>query len=180
MFKWTKTLLREQCGKNSLSNTMEQLNSNQWLQGLCSGIWQIQNWHQKITLNKRLTKGYTLLMKSDDPNLIIDLRTNNGKIEDPKYDVFWKELGCLFDETSVVNDRRKTTAQYIKLIWYWWKAIKARGLTWSMEIGASSRWFHGERWQWRPKQQILSYVDHKFCKVSTFSCILCIVYAITT
>jgi len=28
--------------------------------------------------------------------------------------------------------------------------------------------------------RILEYVDHKYCKVSTFSCILCIVYAITT
>jgi len=54
-------------------------------------------------VEQKIDERLDLLMKSDDPQLIMDLRANNGKIEDPKYDVFWKELGCLLDETSVVT-----------------------------------------------------------------------------
>lgn len=32
------------------------------------------------------------LLNSDDPSLIFDLRKNNGRLKDPKFDPFWEEL----------------------------------------------------------------------------------------
>ena len=45
------------------------------------------------------------LLDSDDPNLILDLRKNNGRVQDPKFEPFWDEAKKYFDEKSVVHER---------------------------------------------------------------------------
>lgn len=42
----------------------------------------------------------------DDLKLIFDLRKNNGKIEDKKFEFFWVEVKKYLEEKSVVDDRR--------------------------------------------------------------------------
>lgn len=42
------------------------------------------------------------LLDSDDPKLILDLRKNNGKIEDNKFEHFWAEVKKYLEEKSVV------------------------------------------------------------------------------
>ncbi|XP_053395894.1 uncharacterized protein LOC123545597 [Mercenaria mercenaria] len=53
------------------------------------------------------------LLGSDDPKLAVDLRKNNGKVRDPKYNVFWKELEIYLDEKSVVHERRQSQTTYM-------------------------------------------------------------------
>jgi hypothetical protein len=50
---------------------------------------------------------------SDDRELICDLRKNNGKLESPRYEVFWKKLAQILDEKCVVNERRTTETCYM-------------------------------------------------------------------
>lgn len=42
----------------------------------------------------------------DDLKLIFDLRKNNGKIEDKKFEFFWVEVKKYLEEKSVVDDCR--------------------------------------------------------------------------
>ncbi len=49
---------------------------------------------------------------SDDPELLIDLRGNNGKVPNTKYDLFWEKLGNLLEELSVVHERRENETGY--------------------------------------------------------------------
>ena len=53
------------------------------------------------------------LLDSDDPKLILDLRKNNGRVEDPKFEPFWDEAKKYFDEKSVVHERRHTEIVYM-------------------------------------------------------------------
>lgn len=53
------------------------------------------------------------LLNSDDPKLILDLRKNNGRVRDQKYDPFWKELQSYLNEKSVVHERRHTETAYM-------------------------------------------------------------------
>jgi len=46
------------------------------------------------------------LLRSDNEGPIIDLRANNGRIKDPKFDPFWTELGKHLEEVRAVNERR--------------------------------------------------------------------------
>lgn len=49
----------------------------------------------------------------DDPELVVDLRKNNGKTADPKYDTFWAKLQSILDEKCVVNERRTDEIAYL-------------------------------------------------------------------
>lgn len=53
------------------------------------------------------------LLDSDDPKLILDLRKNNGKIEDKKFEPFWAEVKKYLEEKSVVDDRRHGEISYM-------------------------------------------------------------------
>lgn len=48
------------------------------------------------------------LLASDDEDLVYDLRKNNGRVKDPKFEPFWTELGKLLDEETAVHERRST------------------------------------------------------------------------
>lgn len=58
---------------------------------------------------KQIDERLDLILRTDDPKLILDLRQNNGRIANPKYDDFWSELGTMVNEQSVVNDNLQKT-----------------------------------------------------------------------
>lgn len=53
------------------------------------------------------------ILSSDDEDLIVDLRKNNGRPCDPKLEPFWDELAKLLDEVSAVDDRRQHSTSYL-------------------------------------------------------------------
>ena len=50
---------------------------------------------------------------SDDPDLVMDMRANNGRLANQDFDVFWNELQKLIEELSVVNERRTDSINYL-------------------------------------------------------------------
>ena len=52
---------------------------------------------------------------SDDTDLIWDLRVLNGRPRNPKFDLFWQELGRFLDEKCAVNERRHGDHLYLPL-----------------------------------------------------------------
>ncbi|CAG8607329.1 5784_t:CDS:2, partial [Gigaspora rosea] len=57
-----------------------------------------------------------LMLTLADPNIIFDLRTNNG-FKGTKFDTFWDETGAYFNEQNLltVNERRRGTVLYMPL-----------------------------------------------------------------
>ena len=55
----------------------------------------------------------SFLLESQDTDLIFDLRKNNGRPADPKFDPFWEEMGKYLEEKSAVHERRHTDTQYL-------------------------------------------------------------------
>ncbi|XP_055999413.1 uncharacterized protein LOC130048586 [Ostrea edulis] len=53
------------------------------------------------------------ILSSDDEDLIVDLRKNNGRPCDPKLQPFWDELAKLLEEVSTVDDRRQHSTSYL-------------------------------------------------------------------
>jgi hypothetical protein len=53
------------------------------------------------------------LMNADDPEIFFDLRRNNGRPNDPKYEPFWESLEKLLQEKSAVHERRQNDMQYL-------------------------------------------------------------------
>ena len=53
------------------------------------------------------------LAESDDADLVYDLRHNNGRVANDKFDVFWEELQKKLDEKTVVDERRTKTTMYM-------------------------------------------------------------------
>jgi hypothetical protein len=49
----------------------------------------------------------SILLNGDDPNLLLDLRTLNGKDVDTKFGVFFEETGKYFDEQLLQVDEKK-------------------------------------------------------------------------
>lgn len=42
-----------------------------------------------------------LILDTQNPNIIIDLRVNNG-MHGTKFDIFWNELSAYFNEASII------------------------------------------------------------------------------
>lgn len=59
------------------------------------------------------TRVMEFLLSSEDEELIFDLRKNNGRVKDPKYDAFWEELGTMLEEMSTVQERRHGEVGYL-------------------------------------------------------------------
>ena len=53
------------------------------------------------------------LLRSDDTDLVFDLRKNNGRVAQEKYDLFWDELQKLLDEESATHERRQSVVAYL-------------------------------------------------------------------
>ena len=47
------------------------------------------------------------ILEMDDPDIILDLRQTNGHVESSRFDSFWKELQCYFDEITLPVDERR-------------------------------------------------------------------------
>ena len=56
-----------------------------------------------------------MLLDSDDTELIYDLRANNGRPSDSRFDPFWEELKRYLDEVSAVHERRQDSTMYLPL-----------------------------------------------------------------
>ncbi len=53
------------------------------------------------------------LVDNQESEMAYDLRENNGRIKDKKYDPFWKKLGEKLDAESVVHERREHEITYL-------------------------------------------------------------------
>lgn len=51
-------------------------------------------------------------LSSDDPNLIVDLWSQNKRSENPDYEIFWQNNEVV-DETTVVHERRSNEIGYL-------------------------------------------------------------------
>ena len=47
------------------------------------------------------------ILEMDDPDIILDLHQTNGHVESSRFDSFWKELQCYFDEITLPVDERR-------------------------------------------------------------------------
>lgn len=56
-----------------------------------------------------------LAMLSNDPDIILDLRSLNGRVSDPAFDAFWQKVDSLLEEYKRVDDRRHGE-QYINTL----------------------------------------------------------------
>ena len=56
----------------------------------------------QASVDERMAK---FLLNSDDPDLVYDLRCNNGRPNDPRLDPFWEELATFLEEKSIVDER---------------------------------------------------------------------------
>ena len=61
-------------------------------------------------IDERLIK---FLIESDECEVIYDLRSCNGRPNDPKFEPFWEGLEKLIEEKSVVHERRHNDHQYL-------------------------------------------------------------------
>ena len=64
-------------------------------------------------IEENVDKHISFLLESQDTDLLFDLRRNNGKVADPKFDPFWEEIGKYLDEKSAVHERRHGDTQYM-------------------------------------------------------------------
>ena len=53
------------------------------------------------------------LLRSDDPDLVHDLRANNGKLINPDLNPFWTALQNILDEESVTHERRQSSTCFL-------------------------------------------------------------------
>lgn len=49
----------------------------------------------------------------DDTDLVWDLRQNNGRVKDPRFNPFWEELDRMLDEMSAMHERRQNDVGYL-------------------------------------------------------------------
>ena len=59
----------------------------------------------QFKVNERVA---VFLLEADDPDLVMDLRANNGRIKDGRFDPFWEELDSYLTEQSAVHERRQS------------------------------------------------------------------------
>jgi hypothetical protein len=53
------------------------------------------------------------LLASDDPELYVDMRKNNGRPKNKQFDPFWEELGRYLEEKSAVHERREESILFL-------------------------------------------------------------------
>lgn len=64
-------------------------------------------------ISKDMQERLKLMLELEDPNIIVDLRTNNG-FKGSKFDIFWSELQAYFNEnTPAVDDRCHETILHL-------------------------------------------------------------------
>ncbi|KAK6189772.1 hypothetical protein SNE40_001768 [Patella caerulea] len=61
-------------------------------------------------VDERFTK---YILSSDDADLLYDLRSNNGRPQNEKFDPFWEALAKYLDTSSVVHERRHGDHTYL-------------------------------------------------------------------
>ena len=53
------------------------------------------------------------LLATDDEELVYDLRKNNGRVQDPRFEPFWDELKRFLEEKAAVHERRHGDHLYL-------------------------------------------------------------------
>ena len=53
-------------------------------------------------ISKEIEDRLRLILVLEDPSIIVDLRTNNG-FKGSRFDIFWDEMSCYFNEVLKMN-----------------------------------------------------------------------------
>ena len=80
-------------------------------------IWQYLTQDSAAPENKTIAevdmRVSEFFLASDDPQLVLDLRENNGRVKSDKYDMFWQVLSVVIDEKQAVHERRTNDTCYL-------------------------------------------------------------------
>ena len=79
-------------------------------------LWRFISYSIKFTNHKPLKKNEIekLISESDEPKLLLDLRTLNGNLQESKFDQFSYEGTTLFKEKqTAISDIRHSSASYL-------------------------------------------------------------------
>ena len=103
------------------------------------------------------------IMNSDDPDLVFDLRENNGRLKNEDYEPFWQEVQKYLDEKSVVHERRSSEITYLPLAISFedFKNQIAARLPKECKIPSNS-WIRLNFWPQNPYNQAAKYYTGRF------------------